>query len=423
MGPVPSDAVRRLLRFGIVAGAVGIVAASTVFVLSDSTGVVIDPDAVSLPEPGTIEPYFSPDAQWNQPVANFGRSERYDEYADRFWEHSTTPFSEPDNERGNVFLNLGAFSIPIYDYREANQTRRVFTANFGFPGNVDGGAELGWNDQWNPAPGSDGAMILIDPDTGREWELWNVAGRNTTPCITPENTAKGFNPFADLCVGSANLLMDVDGTPADYRTFDGANPNRGSGLQMLALLTRADEVASGSIEHAIEMSVSNTMFGPECAADEQDTDVAGVSCGFYVPPATQVEWEDEAPACGVNTRPFTDEGRSATIPHGMRFALDLTDADIEAWLDERGFDEPRRSTARVFAVAMRDYGFIIADTTCSVANIQTEGTANPVTRAKWARLGLGDDLESRTILNGLITRERLYVVEPGDPVPVVRRDG
>ncbi len=378
------------------------------------------PGRPRLPEPGSVDPFFGPGAAWNLSAADLGRSDAYQEYVDRFIEHSTHETGDSGDGTERFALFFGDYSMPVYDVSTADRTREVYQANYGFRGNLPAGAEIPWNDTWKAAGGNDGDLLIIDPETGRDWELYSVQGRNTTPCLTPDNLAAGFNPLADLCVGRASILSNPDGSVADFRTFEGAMQNRGMGLQKLALLVMADEVASGEIRHAVSMATYNTMFGPECSDEEAVTEAAGVSCGFYVPPATRVEWRDGPPRCGATSMEDSDESRSTTVPEGMRFALDISDDDIDAWLDRRGYPEPKRSTARVFAVALRDYGFIISQTTCAGPGITTEGTINPRTRAVWKELGIPNDESSRDLLDGLITRDRLYVVNPSDP-PVVSR--
>ena len=90
----------------------------------------------------------------------------------------------------------------------------------------------------------------------------------------------------------------------------------------LALITTPYEVQAGSIDHALEMTVFNSMFGPPCTEAEVGTAAAGSTCGFYVPPATRVEWNDGPPNnCGENTQPNTGATREKTIPEGMRFLI------------------------------------------------------------------------------------------------------
>lgn len=407
----------KLKKIAIVGGALAVLLLALAVVQTFGANESTTSPPPSIPAPGTVEPFFGPNAGWNLRADQLGRADRFDPYVDRLVDYSTYQSGNPtETQRYAVFF--GDYSMPVYDATTAHTTRAVYQANYGFKGNLPAGAEVPWNDSWKQAGGNDGDLLIIDPETGRDWELFAVSGRNTTPCLSPENLAAGFNPLSDLCVGRASILSNADGSVADYRTFEGAMQNRGMGLQKLALLVRADEVASGEIRHAVSMATFNTMFGPECTEAEMATDAAGVDCGFFVPPATRIEWRDSAPKCGGTSLEFTSEDRATTVPEGMRFALDISDADIDAWLDDRGFDEPKRSTARVFAVAMRDYGFIISQTTCAGAGITTDGTINPRTRAVWKALGIEHDESSRDLLDGLIERERLYVVEPSEP-PIV----
>ncbi len=43
-----------------------------------------------------------------------------------------------------------------------------------------------------------------------------------------------------------------------------------------------------------------------------------------------------------------DDLRARSVPEGTRFALHITDAEIDAWLTSRGYTGQKRATARVF---------------------------------------------------------------------------
>ena len=95
--------------------------------------------------------------------------------------------------------------------------------------------------------------------------------------------------------------------------------------------------------------------------------------------------------------------------------MNLTDSEIEAWLDAAGHQGAIRRTARIFAVALRDYGFIVSDTSCYGATVPTEGITNPRSAELWRSLGVTGDSES-SILDGLISEERLVVLEGAAPM-------
>lgn len=371
-------------------------------------------EALSLIRP------FAPEVAWNRPVAEFGRSDKYASYAERFWKYGSFGGWDDPEQRGDVYLQLRDYSVPIYDARLATGTKRVYFADFGFPPSPGYSIEVPWNDAWQEADGNDGFILMVNPDTGEQWVVWAYQRNNPSTCLNLANLGAGFTPFSDVCAGGASQLTNEDGSVGDYRTWNSYQNGRGMGIPKLALLTTPYEVRAGAIEHALEMTVFNSMFGPPCTESEIDTPAAGSTCGFYVPPATRVEWNDGPPNnCGENTQPNTPSTREKTVPEGMRFALDITDADIEAWLDTKGYTDPLRSTARIFAVALRDYGWIVAETGCFGLGIEVDGMVNPDAKAVWNSLGVEDTSEAGWMLDGLFTEDRIYVVNPSLPVPTV----
>ncbi len=363
---------------------------------------------------------FAPEVAWNRPVSELGRSTEYAEYAERFWKYSNYGAWNDPTQRDDIYIQFRDYSTPIYDARTATGTKRAYFADFGYPPEPGYSIEIPWNESWREANGSDAMILMANPDTGEHWVVWAYQRNNPSTCLGLANLASGFTPFSDICVGGASKLVNEDGTVADYRTWNSTQNGRGMGIPKLALVTTPYEVRAGVIEHALEMTVFNTMFGPPCDAAQMATDAAGSTCGFYVPPATRIEWFDKAPTdCGANNQPSTPAYRQKTVPEGMRFALDVSDEDIEAWLTERGYAEPLRSTARVFAVALRDYGWVIAETGCYGTSIEVDGMVNPDAKAIWESLGVVDTPEAGSMLRGLFTQDRIYVVNPSQPFPSI----
>ena len=191
--------------------------------------------------------------------------------------------------------------------------------------------------------------------------------------------------FADGTVRASNGSL----VPGDYRTYEGGNrPSRGVGIQYLAMLVRPQAVAAGTIDHALSMPIRN----PDGAV--------------FVAPATKLEHPDYPPG----------------IPEGTRFALDVGDAEIEAWIASLPAELPpaTRRAARTIAVALRDYGWFITDT-AGGATFQFE--ANVTAGDEWRALGLAENVLSedrvypRDLLDGLLTRERVYAIVPSDQYP------
>ncbi|NJL18912.1 MAG: hypothetical protein HC901_00950 [Bdellovibrionaceae bacterium] len=303
---------------------------------------------------------YGPHAPWNIPVKGLARHPESDIWADRLWRLSTA--ARPGN------FNLGGFkdySYPVYVVDEATTAVPVKSRHPDW-GNLHG-KRVPWNPNWQPAQGSDGQVIVIDPQTGREWNLWQV-------------TFDG----EQLTVGNGNL---VDG---DYRIKeDGFASSRGCGIPYLAMLTRPEELMQGAIRHALSMPAKNP------------------NSKLFLPPATKTD--------GVKF------GRPDGVPEGMRFALDVTDRQIEEWIQSlpQELGDATRYSARVIAVALRDYGWIITDNSGGAFfQFEYNGTAG----GKWKALGL-DQREingreyPRDLLDGLLTKERIYAVVPSNQYP------
>lgn len=80
------------------------------------------------------------------------------------------------------------------------------------------------------------------------------------------------------------------------------------------------------------------MIGPECNdADMLDTSKSGRTCGFALLPAGQFENKG---ATG------TEAVRSQSIPEGIRFAIDITDQQIDAFLATKNYSTPKANTAK-----------------------------------------------------------------------------
>src|SRR3954470_15703509 len=115
-------------------------------------------------------------------------------------------------------------------------------------------------------------MAIVDFATGVTWELYGV-GSDPAQCTEKGDKTKSGNWGLDdlatpsfsgapdqMCLAGAQRYPDIFNTAT---TVSG----RGMGINKLALVTRAAEVESGVIRHALELSNFNTMFVPVCAPD------------------------------------------------------------------------------------------------------------------------------------------------------------
>lgn len=393
----------------LVVALLGCTDATTQPATTTASAPAVSSTSTTPPGPDTGSPrWMSPEASWNRPAAHFGPAgPELQPYADRLWAHGGGP-APP----GTFNIAFGDYSVPTYPAGEATGQARVYQTTWAqqqFPMGVPPGTAVPWNPTWVPGTGNDNILAIVDEATGTVWEIAGV-GQLPVNCLNLTNLAA--NPgdsLPPLCVSDTRTYSNLH-TVTDATTTDG----RGMGINKLALLTRAVEVQAGSIDHALELSIVGTMFGPPCTPTSGYTAAgAGVSCGFFLPPATKLE--RARPDIGVctATQPVTDAERATTVPEGMRFALQITDTAIDRWLDERGYTEPLRSTARIFAVALRDYGWIIAESGCYGMSIETDSATVGPAAPTWRALGIdvtGPGFSD--LLAGLITPERIYVVAP-----------
>lgn len=301
---------------------------------------------------------FGPNAPWNIPVANIPAGENF---STLLWNDSFT-----DRPNRNFNFNSGEYTYPVYEVQVDTPNYPVVDTN-GW-GNL-GGTNIPFDPAWTPAPGSDAQMIILDPATGREWDLWQVTFDGST-----------------VTISNGNL---VDGNY--FTKEDGFSPSRGCGIQYLAMLVRPWEVEAGVIEHALSMPIQNT------------------SGSRYFAPATKIEWP------GL---------RLDGIPEGARFSLNISEAQIDAHLATLPIDVPTltKSSIRTLLVALKDYGWFITDTAGS-CHWQLE--AMTTASAEWAALGMVDTVYSdgmtypRDAIDGLITEANIVSHVASNEYPAV----
>lgn len=408
---------------------------STSTTLPPATGI----SAECIPTAATtfVRPY-SDQAPWNVPVCGLAQDARSSDWANRLWLYSringqmaTNPEAEPHRDKHGIMFGFDAdpstdFSVAVYDARDATGTIRVFQRH-GWVGlmSINNGDRIPWNPSWKASTGSDALMVILDPDTGRHWSLWGVVQHqggvyNDSQCWPSSlywwMSGGGYHSGTDLCVGGADLARNASRTAvADYRTNGGNNPaTRGIGIDEYAMLVTPQEVATGSIRHAMMMPVYNTMSGGTvCTASQMSTNAFGHTCGEAVAPAGNFEkaggeWDqcNASVAAGMTA----DQWRATSLPEGTRMALRLSDAEIETWLNSRGYTGAQRTTAKAFAVALVNYGWFITDSTCYAADFQVSGGINPQTATAWRNLGITG--HGRDLLDGLFKRDRIWTIAP-----------
>jgi len=269
----------------------------------------------------------------------------------------------PSNQPGNFNLGFDEYTYPVYYAHDATWL---------FPVKIESGTDLDgktipWNPAWRPAPGDDAQVIILDTEKGVEWDLWQVQFDGRTVSASNGSRVSG-----------------------DYRTKEDGHPSsRGVGIAYLAMLVRPHEIRQGAIRHALSLPIRNT------------------DGTYFVAPATKLE------------HPGRMRGG---IPEGMRFALEVSDAEIQEWLDgmPAGMRQSTKQSARIIAEALRDYGWFITDT-AGGAHFQFESRVTA--GQEWAELGLDhrevDEFHvyPRDLLDRLLKPERIYTIVPSDEYP------
>ncbi len=373
----------------------------------------------------------------------------------QLWNAKTADFQATvPQQKGKFMTQFGLagdasdYSIPIYYASQATTKKKIMICDAAtcLPSNLDKDRcydtdlagpltcltperEIPWNDAWRPAGdqndnpgdnGNDNEMVIIDGTT--VYEL-NRVDRTGLTCVGFRGlvyNARQKSPDKRLCVSQAIVLRDKNGAIANYLTYDeGTSIVRGMGIQDSAMVVTPEEVQEGEIRHALTMESVNTMFGPDCTATQLAAGGAdvGTTCGYAVAPATRNEWKDARDITRNNYCKSMDEYAdfntkqtfkslltlSKTVPEGMRFRITSTDAEITNWINSRADlrDNPAKArTARIFAVALRDYGWIVGDTTCYGAGFNLAGVANKDAKEQWKQMGI-DDASSQYLLQGL----------------------
>jgi hypothetical protein len=173
-----------------------------------------------------------------------------------------------------------------------------------------------------PSAGSDAQMIIIDPSTGTEWDVWQAS----------------FDGAGWSVSNGSVYNIYWDGMPSRYGS-------RGAGVPYYAGLVRPWEIAVGRIDHALA-------FGYPAAAS-----------GRCVWPASKTDGST---------------GGDSAIPEGARLQLDpnLTDADFAAM----GLDR----TGHIIARALQQYGMILIDVSGRPKIYAENLVVNPAAGFSWA---------------------------------------
>jgi hypothetical protein len=258
---------------------------------------IAPPPPPPLPAPGLNARPYTAGSAWNTPIAAGAAADPHSAQliAGLAPHDGGRVTSDPDQYTFPVYFadaSTPRYNVPCRAYRctvvspSGTTTSDVLT---GVP--IPLGAR--------PAAGSDAQMIIIDPASGTEWDVWQASFDGATWSVSNGSV---YN-------------INWDAMPTRYGS-------RGAGLPYYAGLIRPWEIAAGRIDHALAFAY------PAPAS------------GRCVWPASKTDG---------NT------GGDGAIPEGARLQLDpnLTDADFAAMGLNR--------TGMIIAHALQQYGMILID--------------------------------------------------------------
>ena len=291
----------------------GYTGTGSLFKTSEPWNTAVDKDAVD-PQSGTIINWLATAGGWGN-----GNVFQIDTSITVLCADATTPMVP--------FTNGPNMTDPTFCAPDCDDKHTTFPVPTG--GAIEG--ESGYACK----SGGDCHMLVVDLARNLLWEMYSA-----------------FNPPPDptnfYSVGGATI-WDLTHAYSPTLRGDGCTSSDAGGFPVAAMVFSADEVAAGSIDHAIRFILPNARI--------RDGDL-------YVHPATHTGVTSSA---GAPTRPNAP-------PYGVRLRL------------KSSFDVTKLNKAgQVVAKALQTYGMFLSDG----GNIALTATNDTFTKAKWADVGLG----------------------------------
>jgi serine/threonine protein kinase len=367
--PPPAKGRNKLLLGGVAAAVVAVVAVTAIVLTTGGndekpTAATGSPDSpsspasegssASAPSAGAL---FSGTQPWNVDVSGSAVSERSEAIMSTLngmggWgtdDKLQTDFSIPvyfaDSSTPKVQV------VGIENYCGGGPDCDSVPAEMPLPDDatVEGSMNLECDPSGDTEGQGDCHLLVVDRDAGKLYEIYQANK------VGEDMTAQAFFVW-DLTKEYPENLRGDQCTSADA-----------GGFPISAMVVTADEVATGSIDHAIRFILPNDRMKAET----------------YVHPASH--------AGGPQS---TDPN---AVPYGVRFRL------------KADFDESRFSDSqKVVLKAMKTYGMLLADG----GNVPLTFADDRTSSAKWAELGI----DSQTF--NAITADQFEVVELGEEIPL-----
>jgi len=205
----------------------------------------VDHTTQSLPSTG-FPPAFPNSAIWSAPVGPAATSSLSGEFVN---------FISSNSDNAN--MTTRSYGVPVYEAESGDPQYGPLSCDFSC--NINGVGKVFVPPGAAPAPGDDRHMAVISPDQHTAWEFYQ-----------PRSNTSG------AWVGTrSGAAMDLSGdgvVPRPYAGPDAAN------FSLLAGLVRPEEIATGRINHALELGIPGIGDGkPACPA------TASVSTGGVIP--------------------------------------------------------------------------------------------------------------------------------------------
>lgn len=214
------------------------------------------------------------------------------------------------NAYGTVDINTTSYSAPVYVVNRYVRSVRVGVVGCGnLPADTAAAGDLRRVPipaGALPAAGTDHDLVILQPSTGREWELWEA-----------HHSATGWT----ACNGGE--LHDVTRSDGVFPAPTGVSA---SGMSILAGMIRLSDLRAGRIDHALNVAVPWTARYPSRVAPADRTD----------------GWSTALDA----------------IPEGTRYRL-------APWVDVAALHLTR--LGEMVARALQQYGMVVSDTAGAVS--------------------------------------------------------
>lgn len=248
---------------------------------------------------------------------------------------------------GNINVSFDAYTYPVYIVDGSEQLHRVHNSNVSRSNMYE--QFIPFNSNWRSSFGNDSQLVIFDLGNDTYYEVYDFD--------RVENN--------EIFAGRVSRIENFSQSNGQHL------PSRGVGLVYFAMLVTPEEVASGVITHALSMPINRELTSRD-----------------FVAPAIK-----------------SDGDNDSGIPEGTRFALTMTDAELEAWILTKSNN--MQPLARALGYALRDYGWVVTDKSGS-SHIQIEDFASA--QSRWGDIGVDNtDNQLRDLLDGLLWEDSVVL--------------